>query len=257
ISALKTDLDTQANKTELSRGELVATNTTYAQLQNLMTSLNESSANTSQNLQKIKELYTTLEASSFEQTYDYTLEADKVNIELKFVQSDFAEASDSDNEQTTVKTRNLKLFSKGGFKINTSVALTLNNFGDKAKDFYINEDSVIGEDIDDAFVPNLSTMINFYPVMGENFNLGGSFGLSIPISSELKGVNFLFGPSLFLGSNSRLSISGGVAYGPVTKLTNGLEVGDETQVFDIDNYTKNVYDFGYFFGVSFSLFDLN
>jgi len=47
-----------------------------------------------------------------------------------------------------------------------------------------------------------------------------------------------------------------VAYGPVNKLTNGLEVGEQTEIFDIDNYTKSVYDFGYYFGISFSLFDI-
>ena len=257
INALSKDLDNQAiTKTELSRGELHAQNTAYSDLKNLLKSINESSMQTSQNINKIKELYTTLEASSFEQTYDYLIEADKVNIELKFVQSEFADENDLDNEQNTLKERNLKLFSKGGFKINTSIALTLNNFGDNSKDFYIDEDGYIGEDINDNFAPNLSTMINFYPVLGENFNVGGSFGLSIPITSDLKGVNFLLGPSFFIGNKNRLAFSGGVAYGPVNKLTNGLEVGEQTEIFDIDNYTKSVYDFGYYFGISFSLFDI-
>ena len=102
-------------------------------------------------------------------------------------------------------------------------------------------------------------MVNFYPFLGETFNVGGSFGLSIPISGNenINGINFLFGPSLFFGSESRLSLSGGVAYGPVKKLTNGIEIGDETTFGSIDNYTKNVYYFGYYFGISFSLFDLN
>ncbi|MCB0439613.1 MAG: hypothetical protein KDD20_12810, partial [Mangrovimonas sp.] len=63
-------------------------------------------------------------------------------------------------------------------------------------------------------------------------------------------------PSFFIGSKNRLAFSGGVAYGPVNKLTNGLEVGEQTEIFDIDNYTKSVYDFGYYFGISFSLFDI-
>lgn len=258
INALTKDLDNQAvTKTEMSRGELHAQNTAYSDLKNLLKSINESSYQTSQDINKIRELYTTLEASSFEQTYDYMIEADKVNIELKFIQSQFADDNDLDNEQNTLKERNLKLFSTGGFKINTSVALTLNNFGDNSKDFYIDEEGYIGEDINDNFVPNLSTMINFYPVLGENFNVGGSFGLSIPITSDLKGINFLLGPSFFFGSSNRLALSGGVAYGPVNKLTNGLEVGEQTEIFDIDNYTKTVYDFGYYFGISFSLFDIN
>ena len=244
---------------ELSRGELVSRNIALADLQQLMNNLSKSTSQSVQTLEELRSLYTVLEASNFEQTYDYELSADKVNIELKFVQSDFSNDLEKDSSQTTLKTRNIQLSSKGGFKINTSVALTLNNFGSKSKDYFIDDDGFVGSDDNDHFVPNLSTMVNFYPFLGETFNVGGSFGLSIPISGNenINGINFLFGPSLFFGSESRLSLSGGVAYGPVKKLTNGIEVGDETTFGSIDNYTKNVYDFGYYFGISFSLFDLN
>ncbi|HLW50111.1 MAG TPA: hypothetical protein VKZ78_04000, partial [Sphingobacteriaceae bacterium] len=104
--------------------------------------------------------------------------------------------------------------------------------------------------------PNLSTMINFYPMMSESFNVGGSFGLAIPISDKVGGINFLLGPSIFMGNKNRLSLSGGVAYGPVNRLTNGIKPGDTTELRSLENFTKTVYDFGYFFGVSFSLFDI-
>lgn len=260
INTMSNSIDREIdNNTDLTRGELVSRNIAIADLQRLMTNLNQSTNQSLQNLDELRSLYTVLEASNFEQTYDYELSADKVNIELKFVQSEFSNSIDNDNEPTTLKTRNITMLSKGGFKINTSIAMTLNNFGSKSKDYFIDENSVIGADENDFFVPNLSTMINFYPFMGENFNIGGSFGLSIPISGNdnVNGINFLFGPSMFFGSKSRLSLSGGVAYGPVQKLTNGLEVGDSTSFGSVDNFTKNVYDFGYYFGISFSLFDLN
>ena len=266
-SQLETDINTMfsainnasANDVEQSRGELVARNVALADLQRLMTNLNQSTNQSLQSLEELRSMYTILEASNFEQTYDYEISADKVNIELKFVQSDFSTEIDNDNTQTTLKTRNIQLFSKGGFKINTSVAMTLNNFGSKSNDYFINDSQIIGADNNDYYVPNLSTMVNFYPFLGENFNIGGSFGLSIPISANdnINGINFLFGPSLFFGSDSRLSLSGGLAYGPIKKLTDGLEVGDTTSFITVDKFTKNVYDFGYYFGISFSLFDLN
>ncbi len=258
ITSISLDIDKTMNSEKpLSRGELVQRNNSYKNLKELANNISANKTKTSQNLNKIIDLYTSLEASKFEQTYDYIIEADKVAIELKFSQSKFSEKTNSnDSEGNLIKTRNLQLFSKGGFKINTSVALTLNNFGGKSKDFYVDNNGVIGEDINSHSSPNLSTMINFYPVIGENFNLGGSFGLSIPISGETKGINFLLGPTIFLGSKSRLSLSGGVAYGTVNKLTKGLEVGDTTTIIDIDNFTKSVYDFGYYFGISFSLFEI-
>jgi len=261
ISAMSQDIENTSAIIDkvASRGELVSRNIAMADLQRLMDNLNNSTGKSLQNLDELRSLYTILEASNFEQTYDYELSADKVNIELKFVQSDFSNDLDNDDTSTTLKTRNIKMFSKGGFKINTSVAMTLNNFGNNSKDYFIDESGIIGADNNDFFVPNLSTMINFYPFMGDNFNIGGSFGLSIPISgnNSISGVNFLLGPSLFFGSKSRLALSGGVAYGPVKRLTNGLEVGDSTSFTSVDNFTKNVYDFGYYFGISFSLFDLN
>lgn len=260
IKTMSNSIETaEVTDQELSRGELVSRNIALSDLQRLMANLNQSTNQSLSNLEELRSLYTVLEASNFEQTYDYEITADKVNIELKFVQSDFSRDMENDGSQSVLKTRNIKLFSKGGFKINTSVAMTLNNFGSKSKDYFIDESGTIGADDNDFFVPNLSTMINFYPYMGENFNIGGSFGLSIPISGNdnINGINFLFGPSLFFGSKSRLALSGGLAYGPVQKLTNGFETGNTTTFNDIDSITKNVYDFGYYFGISFSLFDLN
>jgi len=243
----------------LSRGELIERNYLINDLQNLLNTLNSSNFKTIESLNKIKSLYTMLEASDFNRTYDYEIEADKVNIQLKFVQSEFAKTSNSSNDGSTLKTRNIKLFSKGGFKVNTGVALTLNNFGSKSKDYYISEEGTVEADNNDHFTPNLSTMINFYPYTGSGFNIGGTFGLSIPISgdSNVKGVSFLLGPSLHFGTDSRVSISGGLAYGPVQKLTNGIEIGDTTSFGSVENFTKDVFDFGYFFGISFSLFDIN
>lgn len=258
INEIKDEIDTEFREnTSLSRGELKAQNMSFNNLESLLNKLNESSNWTTENLNKIESLYTSLEASSFEQTYDYEITADKVNLELQFIQSDFANKMDDDNNLTTLKTRHVKLVSKGGFKINTSVALTLNNFKSKSYDYFVDENGIIGADSNNYFTPNLSTMINFYPVMGENFNLGGSFGISIPISDAINGINYLFGPSVILGNQSRIALSGGVAYGPVKKLINGLEVGDTTSLNDVSNFTKNVYDFGFYFGVSFSLFDMN
>ena len=260
LEVMSEDIETNiSTEQSLSRGELVARNTAIGNIQKLMSDLNTSTNQSIQSLNELKSLYTLLEASNFDQTYDYEISADKVDIELRFIQSDFSTQIENDNEENTLKTRHIKLYSKGGFKINTSVAFTLNNFGDNSLDYFIDESGTIGSSPNDFFTPNLSTMINFYPFIGESFNIGGSFGLSIPISGDeqINGVNFLFGPSLFFGSKSRLSLSGGLAYGPVKQLTNGVSVGDTTNFNDIDSFTRNVYDFGYYFGISFSLFDLN
>lgn len=205
----------------------------------------------------VKGLFTALNASTFTQSYDYRVDSDRANFELRFMPSTFVNSNKSSiGGDEPQKVRYIPLYAKGGFKINTGVALTLNNFGDNSLDYFIDQDGIIDADSNNTFVPNLSTMINFYPVISDSFNIGGSFGLSIPISGELGGINFLLGPSLFFGSSNRLSLSGGVALGPVQRLTNGLQRGDEAIGSDIESFTESVYDFGYYFGISFSLFDI-
>ena len=202
----------------------------------------------------VTDMYSSVEAASFKQIYDYSVSADRTLVKLEFTPTDDGV---NRNDNTPIKTRTIPIKARGGFKVNSGIALTINNFKNNSKDFFIDEDGIIGASSEDNFVPNLSTMINFYPVIGKSFNMGGSFGVSIPITGDLRGVNFLIGPSLFFGDKNRFSFSGGLAFGPVRELTNGLEIGDAAISTDLDNFTKNVYDTGFYFGVSFSLFDLN
>lgn len=39
-------------------------------------------------------------------------------------------------------------------------------------------------------------------------------------------------------------------------MTNGLQVGDRTNLNNVNSFTKNVYDFGYCSGLSFNIFNL-
>lgn len=254
IESMATEVEVELNEKPMSRGERASNDQLLRNLDNTLASLETTSNQTVLEINEIKALYSALEASNFEQVYDYQLSADRMNIELMFNPTIIDGAGRSAPRE--LKRRNVSLVSKGGFKINTSIAMTMNNFGRSSNDFYISAEGIIGAERNDYFVPNLSTMINFYPMMSESFNVGGSFGLAIPISDNVGGINFLLGPSLFMGNKNRLSLSGGVAYGPVNRLTNGIKPGDTTELRSLENFTKTVYDFGYFFGVSFSLFDI-
>lgn len=198
-------------------------------------------------IQSISDLYAMLEKSEFEKVYHYDLAYDKTNVELKFT------ASENSKE---LREREFKLMTKGGWKVDTGVALPLTNFGSSSNDFYIDGDGIIQADKNNNFVPNLGMMINFYPYWSENFNLGGSFGIAVPFADDFKGINFLLGPSLHIGGNNRFSLSGGIAFGPVKKLSGGLKTGSHTEYESLDNYLKIVYDIGWFMGLSFNLFGI-
>lgn len=254
IGTMFTEVDSIANNNpSLSRG---ATNLAYEGLRITQNSLGESTAQVTDDIRDIEMLYRALEASNFNVTYDYQLTSDNIDMQLNFKPSEFAIGS-SKGPSTNIKTRNIKLFSTGGFSVNSSIALVMTNFGSNSSDYFIDKQGIIQEDKNDHFIPSMGAMMNFYPRVTENFNVGGTFGLSIPITDEIKGINFLIGPAIFIGNSNRISIAGGVAFGPMSKMTNGLKVGDIADVASLDNYKKTVYDFGYFFGVSFNVFNLN
>ncbi|CAN0576758.1 unnamed protein product, partial [Ectocarpus sp. 12 AP-2014] len=223
------DLEQKAIEGEgMSRGARSSARAKLTQIEETIGGLKNAENLKLKDIRELKSLYTALEASSFEQTTDYTVDFDRANINLDFKQSAFSNDLASETDiQRTLKSRKIKVFAKGGIKINTSVAITLNNYKGNSKSYFKTTDEldasrgIVGGDDNNFFTPNLSTMINFYPVMGESFNLGGSFGLSIPISTAdgtPNGINFLIGPSLFFGTKSRVSFSGGLAYGPVNRL---------------------------------------
>ena len=80
--------------------------------------------------------------------------------------------------------------------------------------------------------------------------------MSIPVSDNAEGVNYLLGVSAFLGDENRISFTTGVMYGPVRELKDGIVIGGTTTATDDTDITRKVYGLGYFIGVSFSLFDV-
>mgnify|MGYP001491051998 CR=1 FL=1 len=221
-------------------------------LKNLLAGLDESATISIDNLQKIKALYGLLENSVFERTFEYVLDADQADLELKFSPSSLLAEGLSSVPNSSMK---IKLSSSGGFKVNTSVAFTLHKAN--SQNFYIDDNQVVRGDSYDEFVPGLGTMLNFYPVLGNNYNVGGSFGISIPLRSEIKGLNFLLGPSIILGNENRVVISGGLAYSPVNKLTNGITLNAPTRLTSLNNFVTSIYKPGVYFSVSFNIMKFN
>jgi hypothetical protein len=225
----------------------------------MLTMLKEASNSKLEEIDALKNLLVSLETAPFEQTIDFLVNADNVIIDIKIIQAQFANKFDETKHQEIVRTRKIVLSVKGGLKINTGIAITLNNFKGRSKDYFKDSESKVREEDNDFFLPNICAMVNFYPLLTKNINIGATFGVSIPITTNnqtLSGINFLLGPTLIFGTKSRVSLSGGLAYGPVKRLNNGLEIGDETTL-DESDFTKSIYDLGFFFGISFSLYELS
>lgn len=195
----------------------------------------------------ISKSFDAVNQAEFSKTYQHQITEDQTEIELKFL------SRNEKDESEEFRTRKIEIKSRGGIKIDSGIAIPLTNFGSSSKDFYIDQNGVIQGDKNDHFNLNIGLLVNFYPYIGETLNVGGSFGAAVPFSDNLKGINFLLGPSLHFGQENRISISGGAVFGPVEKLYRGATVGETTSLTSLDNYIKSVYDVGWFVGISFNL----
>jgi len=241
LNALEELLKESGDETLISRGATSSSVLQRNEIEDLTAGLNLK-------INSISDLYAMLEKAEFEKVYHYNLAHDKTKVELKFT------TAENSKDSKELRERELKLMSKGGWKIDTGVTLPLTNFGSSSRDFYIDGNGIIQADKNNNFTPNIGMMINFYPYLSEHFNIGGSFGVAIPFSDDFKGINFLLGPSVHIGGSNRFSVSGGIAFGPVKELSRGLKTGSQTELQSLDDYLKTVYDIGWFIGLSFNLF---
>jgi hypothetical protein len=153
-----------------------------------------------------------------------------------------------------VKNKKLKVTVKGDLKINSSLGLAFpyyaNNFG------YINVGGEIVEQPGNNFAPNISAFMNFYPYNGKLGQLGGTFGLGLPIAGDDRNLSvFLGGASLF-GSKNRIVLNAGASLGQVTQLDMGLQNGEMLDNEFMDVPTRQVWQWGAFLGISFSVADV-
>lgn len=212
--------------------------------------------NSNLDLKTIEKILLSVKNMNENTTRSFKVEKDETDIKLKFNKIDYYDMLEKSTNDEPDKEANFTIKAKGGFKINTSVAFTLNNFKKSSNEYFVDSQTdIIGADKNDYFVPNLATIINFYPYLNKNINLGGLIGVSFPISQTNSSLNFLFGGTLIVGNQNRIALNGGISYGQVQKLKNGLNIGD-TFIGDSNDLIKNVYDTGFFIGFSYNLLDV-
>lgn len=177
---------------------------------------------------------------------------DITKVKLRFKNIDYFNGTSSGSYETE-KVAIIK--AKGGWKINNSAALILNNYNSKSKEYFVDENNIVGADDNDFYIPSIGTTVNFYPYSGRNINFGGLIGASVPLQSDFDGLNFLTGLQGIFGGKNRVSLSSGITYGPIQNLKNGLEIGD-TFTGDSNNLTRDTYDLGWFMGLSYNIINL-
>ena len=239
-----------------------------------------------QMLQMMQQMYFSIKNSTF--TYNTTAlaEGDRTNINLSFFdipeiatvdneddmeeeEEDVEEDNDWDddwddvevfdeaerayyrNTARVIRTKSFKINVSGGLKITPSVGITFPSYLNSSKDYYAQGDTLIIQTKGDNYTPNITAFVNFYPYTGRAVNFGGTFGVGIPVKGSIA-PSFMLGGALILGNEYRITITGGMSTGPVTRLERGLEVGQEISPFS-DLETRSKYAVGFYTGISFTL----
>jgi hypothetical protein len=158
------------------------------------------------------------------------------------------------NDLVLVKTKKLKIIVKGDLKINSSLGLAFPYYANNLN--YLNVNGSVIEQNGNNFAPNIAAFMNFYPYNGKLGQFGGTFGLGIPIASENRNLSVFLGGAALFGSKNRIVINAGASLGQVTQLDNGLKTGDLLESEFMDVPTRQIWNWGAFMGISFSIADV-
>lgn len=140
----------------------------------------------------------------------------------------------------------------GNWKVAAGLGIAFGKLGKQQYDYKVINGVIVADEADD-FLPIVSTFIHVYKQSPKALNLGGSFGIGMPIVGGGSGASFFLGPTLSIGKSSRVLITSGLMGTQTDRLSNGLSTGDLFQNEAAFLPFEKRYELGYFLGVSFSV----
>ncbi len=193
--------------------------------------------------------YEALQANDFVKDHRVVARGDQMTFEITFNPNDSAERN-----VPALQMAPIEIPVAGSFKANASIGVSFGQFFERPQSYFIRDQRIRAEDAD-SFYPVISSFFHFYGQSKGSTSLGGAFGIGLPITGSNAGqsASFFLGPSLIIGRAERLVLSGGLMGAQVERLAQGYEIGDLliTEVNIVP--TKDVYEMGYFLGLSFNI----
>ncbi len=207
----------------------------------------------------LETIYTSIKSSNFSFNSSLAAKDDEVDLLLSFYQNPASADSSGPalanlnniSNMALVKDKKIKIVVRGDMKVNTSVGLGFPKFG--TTDEFFNKDSVISSQEGSSYTPNLAAYVNFYPYTGRIANLGGTFGIGVPLNDKTRTVNMFLGAAALFGSKNRVALHGGLTLGQVKKLDEGYLVGDYLLSATQEVPVRENWEWGGFVGISFNL----
>ena len=206
----------------------------------------------------LETIYTSIVATRYTFNASHAAKDDEIDLTLKFykVPTD-AEGNHQSvdrnkmSDLAQIKEKNITIVVRGDVKVSSSIGLAFPKY--QSTDEYIYRDSAITTVGGSKFSPNLGAYVNVYPYTGRTLQLGGTFGVGVPLQEEQKNVNMYMGLTALFGSDSRVGLHAGASLGQVKKLGSGYSVGDALLPGDLAIPTRNVWEWGTFIGISFNI----
>jgi hypothetical protein len=206
----------------------------------------------------LETVYTSIVSTRYKFNSSHAAKDDEIDLSLNFYKVPVDEEGNHLSvdrsklaELAKIKEKNINIVVRGDIKVSSSVGLAFPKY--QSTDEYIYRDSSILSVAGSQFSPNLGAYVNVYPYSGRTLQIGGSFGVGVPLQEEQKSVNMYMGLTALLGSDSRVGIHAGASLGQVKKLGQGYNLGDALLPGDLTIPLRNVWEWGTFIGISFNI----
>lgn len=231
-------------------------------LQNQLNAFTESigADDIAEKINALEDLYTSIKTTTFMFNASQMAKDDELEITLNFFENpkegEVPQTADLNalDDLKKIKDKKLAVTVKGDMKINSSIGLGFPYFVNNES--FVNRDSVITSQEGNNYSPNFAAYMNFYPYSGKMANLGGTFGVGLPLTSENRTINMFMGLSALFGSENRIALHAGATLGQMKVLDQGYLVNDKLLSATQEVPLRNVWQWGAFAGISFSLAEI-
>jgi len=190
-----------------------------------------------------------LQGNDFAKDHRAAADGDHIVFNVRFTPNETGQ----NNKAPVLQIAPLQVPVAGGFKVNASIGIAFGQLFERPQSYFV-RDSVIRAEDKDSFVPIIASFFHFYGQSKGNVSFGGNFGIGLPITGDAgQSASFFLGPSLIIGRSERIVLNGGLMGTRVERLAQGFEVGDRFRSEVSNVPTKDVYEMGYFLGLSFNI----
>ena len=212
--------------------------------------LNYVSADHQAAMAELRQIYEELQDNSFSYSFPpIQAEGDEVSLAVSF-----SKRNETDMFEN-YKNLNQTIPVSGGYKITGGVGLAFGGFSSPTYQYSVINGTIVADEKDD-FIPVIASFAHFYKQSLSSVNIGGSFGVGLPIlgGNTIQSASFFLGPTILVGQKQRLLITGGVMGAKVERLSSGFKAGDSFDGFTEILPLTQKYEIGYFVAVSFNVF---